>query len=147
MRFPLKICAILVASTHLSFLPFCQHQHQQQEDQFSIMSPIHERTYIMVKVRSPHPLALADLLTTRTVSVIWSHRSPTVSSEVSLETSSIASRSAVSNSSPSNSSTLPPHISRSVSPVDVVHTGVQNSCIWICRLRRPEGKAFLPWSY
>ncbi|KAI9433993.1 nucleoside diphosphate kinase [Lactarius indigo] len=46
MKFPLKICAVLLASTHLSFLPFCQPQ--QQEHQSSIMS-VDERTYIMVK--------------------------------------------------------------------------------------------------
>jgi hypothetical protein len=48
----LKICAFLFASTHLSFLPYCQLH--QPENNVSTMS-IHERTYIMVKVRVPLP--------------------------------------------------------------------------------------------
>jgi hypothetical protein len=52
----LKICAFLFASTHLSFFPYCQLQ--QPEKNASIMSPINERTYIMVKVRSITPIAL-----------------------------------------------------------------------------------------
>jgi hypothetical protein len=46
----LKICAFLFASTHLSFFPYCQLH--QPEKNVSVMSPINERTYIMVKVRS-----------------------------------------------------------------------------------------------
>jgi hypothetical protein len=46
----LKICAFLFASTHLSFFPYCQLH--QPEEIVSVMSPINERTYIMVKVRS-----------------------------------------------------------------------------------------------
>ena len=48
----LKICAFLFASTHLSFLPYCQLY--QPENNVSAMS-INERTYIMVKVRVPLP--------------------------------------------------------------------------------------------
>jgi hypothetical protein len=51
----LKICAFLFASTHLSFFPYCQLH--QPEKIASIMSPITERTYIMVKVRSITPIA------------------------------------------------------------------------------------------
>ncbi|KAF8497066.1 nucleoside diphosphate kinase [Russula emetica] len=43
----LKICAFLFASTHLSFLPYCQLH--QPEKNVSIMSSINERTYIMIK--------------------------------------------------------------------------------------------------
>jgi hypothetical protein len=119
MKFPLKFCAILLASTHLSFLPFCQPQNQQQEHQSTIMpASIHERTYIMVKVWPPCPPSLIDLLTRCLIS---SHRSPTASSEVSSETSSVALRSVVSSSSPSSSFTLPLHTLRSVSLVTVVH--------------------------
>ena len=53
--FLLKICAFLFASSaHLSsFLPtHCQQLHQK----VSVMSPNHERTYIMVKVRLLPPL-------------------------------------------------------------------------------------------
>lgn len=49
----LKICAFLFASPHLSFLPYCQLH--QPEKIVSVMSSIHERTYIMVKVRSIYP--------------------------------------------------------------------------------------------
>jgi len=51
----LKICAFLFATTHLSFLPYCQLH--QPENIVSVMSPINERTYIMVKVRSITPIA------------------------------------------------------------------------------------------
>jgi hypothetical protein len=47
-------CVYLFTSTHLSFLPYCQVSHQQEQEKVissSIMSPTHERTYIMVKVR------------------------------------------------------------------------------------------------
>jgi hypothetical protein len=46
----LKICAFLFASTHLSFLPYCQLH--QPEKNVSVMPSNDERTYIMVKVRS-----------------------------------------------------------------------------------------------
>jgi len=60
-----------------------QPQPQQKERQSSIMScNVNERTYIMVKVRLPYPPSLTNLLTTKTVSVILSHRSPMASSEV-----------------------------------------------------------------
>lgn len=52
ISFLLKICAFLFASTHLSFLPHCCQLHQPEKN-VSVMSPNHERTYIMVKVRPP----------------------------------------------------------------------------------------------
>ena len=84
--------------------------------------PYKERTYIMVKVQLPCPPLHADLLTTiRLGHLVPSYCSPTASSEVWSATSSPASRNVDSNSSPSNSSMLPPHTSRSVSPVTVTH--------------------------
>ena len=47
-----KICAFLFASVHLSsFLPYFQVHYQPEKILASLMSPNHERTYIMVKVR------------------------------------------------------------------------------------------------
>ena len=53
ISFLVKICAFVFASTHLSFLPYCQVYKPEQQKISSIMSPNNnERTYIMVKVRS-----------------------------------------------------------------------------------------------
>jgi len=53
ISFLVKICAFVFASTHLSFLPYCQVHQPEQQKVSSIMSPNNnERTYIMVKVRS-----------------------------------------------------------------------------------------------
>lgn len=53
INFLLKICAFVFASTHLSFLPYCQVYQPEQQKKSSIMpsNSINERTYIMVKVR------------------------------------------------------------------------------------------------
>jgi len=57
ISFLVKICAFVFASTHLSFLPYCQVYQPEQQKVSSIMSPNNnERTYIMVKVRSVSPV-------------------------------------------------------------------------------------------
>jgi hypothetical protein len=151
-----EVCALCnpyhIYST--SFSSFCHPRPQQQEYRSSIMSPnINERTYIMVKVQPHFP----PLLTHRSTDDKdrlghLCHRSPTASSEVSSATSSRASRSVDLHSSPSSSSTLPPHTSRSVSPVTCTWYKHLNSSIWISsppppflrRLRSLEGHAIFP---
>ena len=50
--FLVKICAFVFASTHLSFVPYCQVYQPEQQTVSSIMSSSNnERTYIMVKVQ------------------------------------------------------------------------------------------------
>jgi hypothetical protein len=52
IKFLVKICTFFFSLTHLSFLLY--YQQNPQEQQISVMSPTHERTYIMVKVWLPY---------------------------------------------------------------------------------------------
>jgi hypothetical protein len=95
----LKICAFLLASSHLSFLPYCQLHHPEKN--VSAMS-IHERTYIMVKVRSITLIAHLFFLASGAVLMKKPcighivYYSPTASSAVSSETLFPASSNAAS---------------------------------------------------
>jgi hypothetical protein len=73
-----------------------------------------ERTYIMIKVYIPSSSHLC-------LSIQLLSRSLTAFSALSSERSSPGSRNAVTNSSPSSLSTLPPSTSRSVASILVVH--------------------------
>ena len=85
----LKICAFLFASTHLSFFPYCQLNHPEKN--ISAMSPINERTYIMVKVRSIYTdrpsTVLVVLMKKKTYIGYIVYYSPMASSAVWSETS------------------------------------------------------------